>query len=176
MEVPNLVGLSKEDANAEITGAGLVAGLVTEAYSETVAKDIVMSQMPESRAIVNEEAPIEITVSLGPQPTVPDVLGMTETDARTAIEAADLVVGTITQEPDNDVDAGEVARQDPTGGSRLDIGGKVNLVISSGPEKGGCVKCGVGVRQDGWAGDIIFLGLTLFILLIASSRKRSESK
>lgn len=176
VEVPNLVGLSKEDANAEITGAGLVAGLVTEAYSETVAKDIVMSQMPESRAIVNEEAPIEITVSLGPQPTVPDVLGMTETDARTAIEAADLVVGTITQEPDNDVDAGEVARQDPTGGSRLDIGGKVNLVISSGPEKGGCVKCGVGVRQDGWAGDIIFLGLTLFILLIASSRKRSESK
>src|SRR5271165_770228 len=66
--------------------------------------------------------------------TVPNVEGLTQDAATTAITAAKLMVGTVTQQTSNTVAAGKVISQDPANRSSVAQGSPVNLVISSGPQ------------------------------------------
>ena len=66
--------------------------------------------------------------------TVPNVEGLTQDAATTAITAAKLAVGTVTQQTSNTVATGKVISQDPASGSSVAQGSPVNLVISSGPQ------------------------------------------
>jgi lysophospholipase L1-like esterase len=63
---------------------------------------------------------------------VPDVVGVPLADANSNIIAAGLTVGTITYEYRNTVPAGNVISQNPTGGTAVDIGSSVDLVVSLG--------------------------------------------
>lgn len=73
---------------------------------------------------------------IGGEAKVPNVVGQTQDSAVQAIEAAGYVVGDVTEEYSADVVAGRVCRQDPGADSALEKGGKVNIVISKGVEKG----------------------------------------
>src|SRR6202047_117334 len=66
--------------------------------------------------------------------TVPNVEGLTQDAATTAITAAKLRVGTVTQQSSDTVATGKVISQDPASGSSVAQGSPVNLVISSGPQ------------------------------------------
>lgn len=72
----------------------------------------------------------------GGEAKVPNVVGQTQDSAVQAIEAAGYVVGDVTEEYSADVVAGRVCKQDPEADSALEKGGKVNIVISKGVEKG----------------------------------------
>jgi len=63
---------------------------------------------------------------------VPKVVGMTEQDARTVIEAANLVVGEVKMESSETVAAGLVISQNPAAQSMVFEGTRINLVVSSG--------------------------------------------
>ncbi|MHC4575283.1 MAG: PASTA domain-containing protein, partial [Planctomycetota bacterium] len=63
----------------------------------------------------------------------PDVVGLSEANATSAIEAAGLRVGTVTYEYSYTVPAGEVMSQNPAAGVEVPIGSPVDLVVSSGP-------------------------------------------
>ena len=63
--------------------------------------------------------------------TVPNVEGLTQAAATTAITAAKLTLGTVTQQTNNTVGAGKVISQDPGSGGSVVQGSPVNLVISS---------------------------------------------
>ena len=65
---------------------------------------------------------------------VPNVEGLTQDAATTAITAAKLKVGTNSHQNSNTVAAGKVISQEPASGSSLAEGSPVNLVISSGPQ------------------------------------------
>jgi hypothetical protein len=65
--------------------------------------------------------------------TVPDVTGLTQSDAENAILAANLTLGQVTTASSDTVPAGEVISTSPQGGAALGEGGPVDLVISSGP-------------------------------------------
>lgn len=64
--------------------------------------------------------------------SVPNLVGQTEEVARQALEAEGLVVGTVTEIEDGDVDAGLIIRTDPKAGTGRRKGSKVNLFISLG--------------------------------------------
>ncbi|MCX5770101.1 MAG: PASTA domain-containing protein, partial [Candidatus Hydrogenedentes bacterium] len=66
--------------------------------------------------------------------TVPDVTGMQESEAVGVVSAAGFTVGTVAREVSPTVTAGRVIRQDPLGGSQLEEGSGINLVVSLGPE------------------------------------------
>src|SRR6202022_1034292 len=66
--------------------------------------------------------------------TVPNVEGLTQDAATTAITAAKLAVGTVIQQSSNTVATGKVISQDPASGSSSAQGSPVNLAISSGPQ------------------------------------------
>ncbi|MDQ6524014.1 Stk1 family PASTA domain-containing Ser/Thr kinase [Nocardioides sp. LHD-245] len=64
---------------------------------------------------------------------VPNVVRMSEDDARNAIGDAGLEVGTVTVRNDDDIEAGLVLEQDPEGDDYVAPESKVNLVVSLGP-------------------------------------------
>ncbi len=69
----------------------------------------------------------------GASVTVPNVVGLTQAAATTAITGAGLVLGTVTTQPSATVPAGNVISQDPAAGASVATGTSVALVVSSGP-------------------------------------------
>ncbi len=66
--------------------------------------------------------------------TVPNVVGLTQAAATSALTAAGLVVGTITSAFDSTVTAGLVLTESPVAGSVSTPGEAINLVLSLGPQ------------------------------------------
>src|SRR5437879_1767880 len=133
--VPNVEGLTQDAATAALTAAKLKVGTITQQTSNTVATGNVISQDPASRSSLAQGSPVNLVISSGPQMmTVPNVERLTQDDATTAVTAAKLKVGTVTQQASNTVATGKVISQDPASGSSLAQGSPVNLVISSGPQ------------------------------------------
>jgi len=134
--VPDVVGLIQADAETAITNAGLVVGTVTTASSDTVAAGDVISQNPLAGATVNQGSAVDLVVSTGPAATTvatPNVVGLVQADAESAIIAAGLVVGTVTTSNSATVPAGDVISQSPVAGTVVALGSAVDLVVSLGP-------------------------------------------
>jgi hypothetical protein len=64
---------------------------------------------------------------------VPNVVGLTQAAATTAIQNAGLVAGTVTQASSAIVPAGKVISENPAAGTSVAPGSSVNLVVSTGP-------------------------------------------
>jgi beta-lactam-binding protein with PASTA domain len=132
--VPDVVGMTEADANAAITGVGLVAAK-TEASDDTVPAGSVVSQDPASGTEVADGSTVNIVVSTGPDaPTtvpVPDVTGKSAADAQAELEAAGFTV--VTEEQSSmDVEAGLVIETNPSAGTEVAAGTEVKMVVSSG--------------------------------------------
>ncbi|GAB4280630.1 MAG: hypothetical protein Kow0056_15300 [Coriobacteriia bacterium] len=67
VKLPNLIGLTKEEAIALINQLGLTYK-VRQEYSETVPEGIVADQDPPGNSEVTTDTPVTITVSKGPVP------------------------------------------------------------------------------------------------------------
>ena len=129
--VPNVVGDTNAVAQAAIS-VDFTIGTITSNCSDTIADGNVISTDPAAGAFPGCGNPVDIVVSKGPPPTVPNVLDMNEADAIAAINAvANLSVGNVTYEC-NDVEAaGEVLSQTPTAGP-ASCDATVDLVVSDG--------------------------------------------
>jgi serine/threonine-protein kinase len=135
--VPDLVGLSEDDARAALATARLSAGSVSRAADEEVASGVVLeATIAGSAAVPGAEYPtgtaVDLVVSDGPAPrVVPDVGGMTGDQARRAIEAVDLVVD-LREEYSEAVPEGTVIGFSPTPGAELARGSTVTVTVSLG--------------------------------------------
>jgi len=130
--VPDLVGRTEEEATATLGDAGLRLGEVTEEQSDDVEEGRVVSQSPQAGDEVNARSRVDIVISAGPEAVVvPPVVGLSEEDARAAIQAAGLTVSVIPQASDEP--AGEVIAQDPSAGTEAESGDTVTITVSEGP-------------------------------------------
>jgi len=130
--VPNVVGDPEDDAVDTLEGAGFEVQVETE-FDPEVSRGLVISQDPPAGDRVEEGTEVTLVVSRGPPPeAVPNVVGMTEDEAREALEAAGFEVGQVTPQ-ESDEEEGIVLEQDPPGDSEARPGTAVNLVVSSGP-------------------------------------------
>ena len=133
--VPDLSGTRKAEAIAALEAVGLIPGMVTTQHNEFIPEDYVISQEPLAGTEVHYGTQIALLISSGPASIiVPDVVGMTELAARAAIEAIDLTVGTILQQPHDVVPEGQVITQNPAAGASVSRLTTIHLVVSSGPE------------------------------------------
>lgn len=73
VNVPDVVGLTRSNAESAITAAGLEVGTVTEAHSETVALGLVISQDPAGNSEAAAGSAVSLVVSLGPDEVVEPV-------------------------------------------------------------------------------------------------------
>ncbi|MGZ4430196.1 MAG: Stk1 family PASTA domain-containing Ser/Thr kinase [Gaiellales bacterium] len=86
-KVPATAGMTCDQAKQTLQAAGFVPGNCTDTSSDTVAKGQVIDTVPPGGSIQPRGASIEIQVSSGPSTVaVPDVVGMTEADARSTLK------------------------------------------------------------------------------------------
>ena len=132
--VPNVVGLNVELAIPDILNANLIIGDIDYANSE-LGLGKVSAQDPVADSEVDIGSAVDLTVSLGTKyAVVPDVVGMTQANATTAITAAGLVVGVVTEEFSDTVLSGNVISSNPDAGSVVPAGSQVDLIVSKGPQ------------------------------------------
>lgn len=133
--IPSVVGYDEASAINTLTDAGFKY-VRNYDYSDTVETGKVISQSPEGNTAGKSGDTITIIVSQGKeQKKVPSIVGKTQADAESAITAAGLVVGDITEVNSDTVAAGSVIEQDPATGTNVDSGSPVNFVISLGKEE-----------------------------------------
>src|SRR5271170_1832071 len=65
--------------------------------------------------------------------SVPNVVGMSQAAATTAITGAGLTLGTVTMASSATVASGDVISQSPVAGASVASGSAVNLTVSTGP-------------------------------------------
>src|SRR5436853_1219655 len=88
-----------------------------------------------SRVVMaHTQADVQIGSGGTPPPTVPvpNVVGQTQAAATSAISAAALTVGTVTQQSSTTVASGSVISESPAAGTSVASASAVNLVVSSG--------------------------------------------
>jgi eukaryotic-like serine/threonine-protein kinase len=126
--VPNVVGLSRESAEARLGDEGLSVS-VEEQESDEPEGDVI-SQSPGGGAEVPRGETVTITVSTGrPQVDVPDVIGEREERAVSRIGAAGLSPVTQERTVTDPAQDGVVIEQRPGAGTAVDQGDQVTLVI-----------------------------------------------
>ncbi|WP_439937721.1 Stk1 family PASTA domain-containing Ser/Thr kinase [Nocardia sp. N13] len=132
--VPNLVGLTEDEARLEIVDAGFRVGQIRRETSETVEADLVISQEPNRDVFADPGDSVSFVLSLGkPEVEVPYVVGTLRKDARAAMLEQNLKVRF--QEQDSDEPVNQVLSTDPPAGTPLAEGTTVTIVFSDGPEK-----------------------------------------
>src|SRR5690606_14978411 len=113
VNVPNVTGIGEREAKREIRQTeGLVLGEVTRENSTEVPAGEVISQNPEGGEAVPLETTVDLVVSAGPADVVvPNLFGLTEDQARAAVDGAGLQIDV--RRETNDADAGTVFRSEP---------------------------------------------------------------
>lgn len=134
--VPDVVGRSRDEAVTALREAALVAGAISEDYSDTVPAGQVVSTDPAAGTQVPHDSAVALVVSKGRQPaTVPDVTGQGQEEATTALQEAGLGVSGAQQVYSDDVPAGHVVSTSPAAGAQgYYVGDQVALTVSKGPE------------------------------------------
>ena len=136
--VPSVTGKSKEEATSILEKDGFVVNAV-ESYDTSVESGYVISQSPEAQTTAPEGSSIIIRVSQGSEENkvrVPNVIGMTEMDATALLTESGIVVGTVTEEENDDPAlTDKVCYQSYSMGSYVDKGTTIDLRISVGPSQ-----------------------------------------
>jgi serine/threonine-protein kinase len=137
-EIPNVYGLTEEQADKKLTELGLV---VVHEYpkSDEIESGRVISTTPERQTKVVKGDTVTVNVSSGSeneQVTVPNLIGLTEAAATKKLTSVGLVKGSVTLEASDTFKKGEVTYQSNTAGLKVAEGTVVDINVSTGPESG----------------------------------------
>ncbi len=133
--MPQVVGESEAKALAKLRAAGLQPSTQSQP-SAKVAQGVVISTNPTAGIELQVNSGVSVTVSSGPQQVkVPEVTGSTQAEAKAALTAVGLKVGTVTQQAAAGRPAGTVLSQSPQAGTALQTGQPVNLTVAQAPKE-----------------------------------------
>lgn len=132
--VPDVSGMSESAAQKALKNQGFEKIASEFEYSDSVAEGEVIGTTPAANSKATKDTEIKMIVSKGAEKkTVPDVRGKAESEARSQIEGAGLVVDpTVTYEYSDSVAEGKVISQSIAGGKKVEAGTSVKLTVSSG--------------------------------------------
>lgn len=129
--VPDVSAMLQNEAEATISAAGLIVGVVTDAHNKTVPAGCVISQNPVAGNTVQEGSAVNLSISLGPVMVImPDVVGMDMTEAKAAISGAHLSVGWINTVQSDLIPKNQVVEQVPTAATSVPEDAAVDMIIS----------------------------------------------
>lgn len=133
--VPDVSGMTKSQAKTAVEAVGLTLEVESTEYSDTVDRGKIISQSPKANAMSREGRTVKVVISKGSESVqVPNVVGMTENEAVSALEKANLQVAEIKREYNDSYSSGVVYNASPSAGSAVDKNSKVTLYVSKGKE------------------------------------------
>jgi serine/threonine-protein kinase len=141
-ELPDLDGLTVEEATAQLASLGLVLLQGEPEFSETVPVGVILRwSVPVAPTLgagdtVVIGTGVEVITSKGPAPrVVPDLTGLDPAAAEAVLAQNGLTGNQVAEQQFSDtVAAGLVMSQDPAPGTAASRGGTVTYVISKGPD------------------------------------------
>ncbi|MGB9279369.1 MAG: Stk1 family PASTA domain-containing Ser/Thr kinase [Pseudonocardiaceae bacterium] len=162
VEVPNLIGLDRVQAQASLQGVGLMLspdqGTQVAADDQDIGK--VLVQDPTAGRRLTKGKAVVITVGVAPETVgVPDVVGTNIDQAQRNIVVAHLTPAV--QEVDSTAPKGQILKQNPGGGNSVKVGSTVTITVSRGnqismPELHGLTPAQAqgALQKVGWAGTL----------------------
>ena len=138
VEMPDVVGLTRDEAQQKIEGAKLKFEVASEEYNTDVEENHIISQDPtyvEGYNRVKQGSTVKVVVSKGTEKTkVPKVIGMSKDDAIEAIEDAKLKAE-IVEEASKKIEEGYVISQETDANTEVNAGETIKIHVSTGTEK-----------------------------------------
>ena len=135
--VPDVRGMSEENAKALLNKKGLGIQVVTRKESKKYKAGKISKQTPEAGEKVSKHTKIEVVVSsglVGSKKAIPYVSGMSETEAQNELEEAGFKV-TSSFQYDDSVASGNVINTTPSAGTKAEKGSTVTMLVSQGTDK-----------------------------------------
>jgi len=135
VEVPDVRGMTLEEATAELEKAGFAVTEGDLVFSSKYEIGEVVSTDPEPGSMAKENSAVEVNICKGAEAgTVPDLIDKTLADAKIVIERYGFKLGNVetkvSSEPKD-----TVIEQDPKGGAETTPGDYINIVVSDGTGK-----------------------------------------
>lgn len=132
-DVPNVVGMTRQQAELAIENAGLEVGDVEEIRTGTPRGQVTASR-PVAGTRVPIPSPVTLTVSIGPASVdMPDVVGENYSRARSVLEQLGLRIGDVTVDSTSLALGNTVIAQSPAAGRAVGAGSRVTLTLSGRP-------------------------------------------
>ena len=125
--VPDLKGLTVQEAQSQLSDQGLAVGTVTEVDDPDTEAGKIIDTNPGAGTSVAPDTKINVRVGTG-KVAVPNVVGKSQSEAQTTIAAAKLQVETKFKAT-NEVPEGTVISQSPKDGT-IDIGGTIKITVA----------------------------------------------
>ena len=139
--VPKVVDMDYEAAKSILADKGLKSQIIEEESSE-YALNMVISQSPKTGTKVTDGSTVILHVCTkvidsedNSTVTVPNLKGMTRSDAEKALRAKGLVIGN-TKKQLADISPGQIISQEPEDGTSVAKGSSVDIVISEQSQAG----------------------------------------
>ena len=132
--LPNVVGMSREEAQKTVEDSKLVFEVSSEEFNKDVPEGYVISQDPTYIADYNvkEGSTVKVVISKGQEKTtVPKVVGMTREEAEQALEEANLEVEVV-EETSRTVEEGYVISQEVEEDTEVYAGDTIKIHVSTG--------------------------------------------
>ncbi|MBQ3265742.1 MAG: PASTA domain-containing protein [Ruminococcus sp.] len=130
--VPDVVGLTQEEAEATITDAGLVMKVLRERYSKTNPKGTVDKMKTEAGEVLESGSEVEVILSQGIGTMVPNVAGMPLSEGQNMVKVMGLNP-IIVEEFSDDVEEGVIiGNENPN--TQVERGSDCTITVSKGPE------------------------------------------
>jgi serine/threonine-protein kinase len=131
--VPDVAGFDGALAERLIVAAGLAIQRA-ESVQAPAERGVVVQTRPAPGSVLPPGGSVALVVSRG-QPTipVPDLLGMSQGDARARLELDGLRLGTVTRQRTTETTAGIVVGQRPGAGTLAASGTIVDIVVARSP-------------------------------------------
>ena len=131
--LPNVVGKSFEDASALLQKAGFPAQQGETRFHKTIAANIVLQEDPPAGSRQKRGTNVVLVLSGGQRSAeVPVTTNMSQQQARISIENTGLTMGTATEQL-SDLPRGLVVASNPPAGTKIELPGSVDIVLSKGP-------------------------------------------
>lgn len=132
--VPTVANKTVAQAQQLLNDAGF-RSTTSDVFHDDVPSGLVVGSDPTAGAEIRKFVPVSLFVSKGPQLfPLPQLTDGTLDEAKNALNAAEMALGTVTEQFDEAQPAGVVLSQDPAAGTPARHGTPVSLVVSKGPE------------------------------------------
>jgi beta-lactam-binding protein with PASTA domain len=131
--LPNVVGKTFENASAILQKAGFPAQQGETRFHKTIPANVVLQEDPPAGSRQKRGTPVVLALSGGQRSAeVPVTTNMSQQQARISIENTGLTLGTVTEQL-ADQPRGLVIASSPPAGTRVQLPGSVDIVLSKGP-------------------------------------------
>ncbi|WP_048728491.1 Stk1 family PASTA domain-containing Ser/Thr kinase [Kytococcus sedentarius] len=171
----NLVGMTPEDARKAIETLGLKWELdSSKVASDTVAEGKVAQTNPSPGSKVKAGQTIRVYLSSGSDEVeVPDLDGMSQDQARSALKAVGLELGNVTS-VDSEKDKDRIVAQDPVTGTKVKKGTTIGVSVSNGKTAQVEIPTVVGTSSEDAQAQLKALGLNVTVEEVAGNQPAGQ--